>query len=56
MSESQNYVQGYPEEEVQQGEIIRESPITGQLYRVTRWVEKGEERIIAFQKEVIRDE
>jgi hypothetical protein len=44
-------IQGYPKEEVESGERIVESPLTGTTYRVTKWVEKGDGRIVALEKE-----
>lgn len=41
----------YSDEEIQEGEIVKQSPITGKEYLVTRWVEKGDDRIIALEKE-----
>ena len=43
--------EGYHESQVETGEIIRESPITGEQFRVTRWVDKGDGRIVALEKE-----
>jgi hypothetical protein len=42
---------GYPVDEIQTGEKIMESPITGDKYRVTMWVERGDDRCIALEKE-----
>lgn len=49
----EGYIKGYPEDEVKTGERVCESPITGEMYRVTQWVEKGEDRVIALEKEKI---
>lgn len=46
-------IQGYPADKVQTGERVMESPITDQKYLVTMWVEKGEDRVIALEKEEI---
>lgn len=35
------------------GEKIMESPVTGTTYRVTKWIDKGEGRCVAVQKEEI---
>jgi len=43
----------YHEDEVKEGEIVKKSPITGDLYRVTRWVERGEGRVIALENELM---
>ena len=44
-----NYQQ-YHRSEIREDPITHECPITGQQYRVTRWVERGD-RIIALEKE-----
>jgi hypothetical protein len=44
---------GYPEELIEEGERIMESPITGEKYRVTKWVDKGEDKCIAIEKELL---
>ena len=43
--------QGYPEDQIEEGERIMESPITGEKYLVTKWVEKPDGRAIALEKE-----
>lgn len=45
---------GYHESQIREGEIVRESPITGETYRVTKWVDKGDDRIVALEKEKLR--
>jgi predicted RNA-binding Zn-ribbon protein involved in translation (DUF1610 family) len=49
-------VEGYPADQVEEGERIMESPITGETYRVTKWVEKNDGRAIALEKELVGDE
>jgi hypothetical protein len=44
---------GYPIDEIQTGERIMESPVTGEKFRVTMWVEKGSDRCIALEKEEV---
>ncbi len=44
-------IQGHPAEAVETGEKIMQSPMTDTLYRVTRWVEKGDDRVVAIDKE-----
>lgn len=48
-------IQGYPEEDIETGERIMESPITGNRYRVTKWVDKGEGKAVAIEKELVED-
>lgn len=45
--------QGFRESEIQTGERIAVSPVTGQRYLVTRWVEHGEGRLTALAKKPI---
>jgi hypothetical protein len=47
--------QGYPNDQIETGEIHKQSPITGDLYRVTKWVDKGDGRIVALEKELVDD-
>lgn len=47
--------QDYPDGDIQTGEKILESPITGNLYRVTKWVERGEGKFIALEKSTVID-
>jgi hypothetical protein len=44
---------GYPVDEIETGEKVMQSPITGDTYRVTMWVEKGADRVIALEKEEV---
>lgn len=44
------------EDEVEDGERFARSPITGTVYRVTRWIEQDDGRIVALEKEAIDDE
>lgn len=48
-------IQGYPEGDVQTGERILVSPLTGQPYIVTKWVERGGNRFVAIDKRPIED-
>jgi hypothetical protein len=41
---------------IQHGDRIMNSRLSGHTYRVTRWVELDEDRMIALEKEVIDDE
>lgn len=54
MSESGRQASGvarkYP---VEEGERFAQSPITGNLYRVTKWENRGEGRITAIHKEEV---
>lgn len=52
-AEMRFHEQGYCPYEIETGERITESPLTGETYRVTRWVEPQEDRIIALQKEPV---
>lgn len=47
------YEQGYPVEDIETGEKILTSPITGHRYRVTRWVNKGDGKFVALEKQRI---
>lgn len=40
---------------VREGEIIAESQLTGNTYRVTRWFDHGDGRITAIRKELVED-
>jgi hypothetical protein len=42
-------------EEVQQGERVARSPISGCFYLVTKWIDHGDGNITALQKEEISD-
>lgn len=46
---------GYPVEEIETGNRIMESPVTGQRYRVYAWVEREDGRAIALQKTEVSD-
>lgn len=41
-------------DEVKTGDIVKECPVTGEAYRVTEWIERGD-RVIALEKELIED-
>lgn len=43
--------QGYPVEEIETGERVMESPLTGAKYLVMKWVEKGDGQFVALEKE-----
>jgi len=44
---------GYHPDLVETGERIMESPVTDTTYRVTKWVDKGDGRVVALEKEAI---
>lgn len=46
---------GYPEEEIETGERIACSELTGRRYRVTKWVDLGDGKIVSLHKELIDD-
>lgn len=48
-------LQGFPEEDVETGEIIATSQTTGNRYRVTKWVDHGDGKITALHKELIEE-
>lgn len=48
-------VEGFPEEKVQTGKRLFVSPITGEPYIVTKWVQKGPGRFAAIEKEPVED-
>jgi hypothetical protein len=43
--------QGYCPHEIETGEKICRSELTSTVYRVTRWVELGDGKIVALHKE-----
>lgn len=44
------------EHDIEFGERIAESPVTGERYRVTAWKDKGDGKMVAFEKEPLEDE
>lgn len=50
-AEQRFHEQGFCPHEIETGERISESPLTGETYRVTKWVDRGEGGIIALHKE-----
>lgn len=44
---------GYHPDLVETGERIMESPVTDTTYCVTKWVDKGDGRVVALEKEPI---
>lgn len=53
---STDHALGWPEEDVESGEKHLRSPLTGKLYRVTKWIDKGDGEYIAIQKEEVDDD
>ena len=53
---SDDLIQGHDPSDVETGEKYLESPLTGNTYRVTKWVDKGEGKFIAIEKELVDDE
>lgn len=49
-------IQGYPAEDVEEGERVAHSELTGTTYLVTRWVDKGDGKMIALKKTEISRE
>ncbi len=49
-------VQGHSPEDIETGEKILESPLTGNTYRVTKWVDQGDGKFISIEKELVEDE
>lgn len=47
--------QGYADDEIETGERYMESPLTGDTYRVTKWVPKGDGKIVALEKELVKE-
>lgn len=43
----------YSEDEIEEGEKYLRSPMTGQWYRVTRWVDKGDGKFVAISKDEV---
>ena len=53
---SDGLIQGHDPSDVETGEKYLESPLTGNTYRVTKWVDQGEGKFIAIEKELVDDE
>lgn len=49
-------IQGHSPDDVETGEKILESPLTGNKYRVTKWVDQGDGQFIAIEKELVQDD
>lgn len=49
------HAQGYCPHEIETGERFMTSPLTGETYRVTKWVEDGDGRMVALHKEPADD-
>jgi len=49
-------VEGHSPSDIETGEKILESPLTGNTYRVTKWVDQGDGKFVAIEKELIDDE
>jgi hypothetical protein len=47
---------GYGPDQVREGEVFKQSPITGTIYRVTKWVEKEGGGIVALEKTPVTDD
>ena len=47
--------QGHPVEDIETGEKIMQSPLTGNTYKVTKWVDKGDGKFVALEKELVED-
>ena len=56
MSSDHQTYQGHPVDEIEEDEKILESPMTGNVYRVTKWVDKGDGKFVAIEKELVDDE
>lgn len=40
---------------IKTGKIIMQSPLTGIVYRVTKWRELGDSKVVALEKEPLPD-
>jgi len=49
-------IEGHDPSDVETGEKYLESPLTGNKYRVTKWVDQGDGKFIAIEKELVNDE
>lgn len=49
-------MEDYPEDDIKTGVKFLRSPITDTLYRVTKWVDKGEGRFVAIEKEEVDEQ
>lgn len=49
-------VQGHHPDNIETGEKILQSPLTGKEYRVTKWVDQGDGQFIAIEKELTADD
>jgi len=56
VSDESELVEGHDPGDVQTGEKILKSPLTGNSYRVTKWVDQGDGKFVAIEKELIDDE
>jgi len=47
---------GVPKEDIETGERISRSPMTGTWYKVTKWVDLGDGKLKALEKEELPDD
>lgn len=53
---TEELIEGHSPDDIETGEKILESPLTGNKYCVTKWVDKGDGQFIAIEKELIGGE
>lgn len=44
------YEDEYPDEEIETGKLYAQSPATGNMYLVTKWVSQGDGRFVSLEK------
>ena len=52
----EEHEQGFCPHEIETGEMVMHSQLTGETYRVTKWVDKGDGNYVSLYKEPIDDE
>jgi hypothetical protein len=45
-----------PDQQIETGTRVLQSPTTGIVYRVTKWIDKGDGKYVAVEKEPLPDE
>lgn len=45
-----------PDQQIETGTRVLQSPTTGIVYRVTKWIDKGSGKYVAVEKEPLPDE
>ena len=45
-----------PDQQIESGTRVLQSPTTGIVYRVTKWIDKGDGKYVAVEKEPLPEE